>query len=203
MALEGVAVQLVVVGDGSARAEVEAEAERANARAGRRVVHLTGELADPRPAYAAADVILGMGGSALRGMAFGKPLVVQGELGFWRVCDKESVGQFLDGGWYGLGPGGEGDPCLRAELLPLLLEPDRRASLGEFSRRLVVQRFSLEHAAMVQLSVYERALELPRRIDPIEIAASLASLARYKLNRKWQRWQGSVAVDDFNVTRRA
>ena len=47
--------------------------------AGRQVVLLTGEIADPRPAYAAADVVVGQGGSALRGMAFGKPLVVVGE----------------------------------------------------------------------------------------------------------------------------
>ena len=49
---------------------------------GRQVVLLTGEIADPRSAYAAADVVVGQGGSALRGMAFGKPLIVVGEEGF-------------------------------------------------------------------------------------------------------------------------
>ena len=51
------AIQLVIVGDGPSRAEVEAAAERANAAAARRAVVLTGELRDPRPAYAAADVV--------------------------------------------------------------------------------------------------------------------------------------------------
>src|SRR5690606_25615460 len=67
---EGVDVRLVIVGDGAARPQVEEAAARANAEARVRAVQLTGELHDPRPAYAAADVVLGMGGSALRGMAF-------------------------------------------------------------------------------------------------------------------------------------
>ena len=77
--------QLVIVGDGKARAAMEEAADRANERAGRRAVVLTGELADPRPAYAAADIVLGMGGSALRSLAFGKPLIVQGERGYFRT----------------------------------------------------------------------------------------------------------------------
>ena len=35
-------------------------------------------MLDPRPAYAAADIVIGMGGSSLRGMAFGKPTIVVG-----------------------------------------------------------------------------------------------------------------------------
>src|ERR1700680_2468459 len=78
----------------------------ANARAGRKVAVLTGELQDPRSAYAAANVVLGMGGSALRGMAFGKPLIVQGERGFWELVTLESTLTFLRPGWEGGGPSG-------------------------------------------------------------------------------------------------
>ena len=51
---------LTVVGDGPGRARAEELARQANAAAGRRAVVLTGELGDPRPAYAMADVCLGM-----------------------------------------------------------------------------------------------------------------------------------------------
>ena len=203
LASEGVPARLVIVGDGSARAEVAAEAERANARAGARVVRLTGELADPRPAYAAADVMLGMGGSALRGMAFGKPLVVQGELGFWKACDPDSVGEFLDRGWYGLGDGGDGGARLRSQLVPLLTDPARRATLGKFSRNLVVDRFSLQHAARAQIEIYGRALERPRRVDAGELMRTLFLLAPYKINRRWQRARGQAPTDDFNAIQRA
>ena len=111
-----------------------------------------------------------MGGSALRGMAFGKPLIVQGELGFWQLCDPDSVSQFLHGGWYGVGDGSDGGPRLRAQLAPLLMDGDRRASLGKFSRKLIVDRFSLQQAARVQLAVYEHALEQSRRPRASDLA---------------------------------
>ena len=199
LASEGAPVHLAVIGDGAARGEVQREADRANARAGRKVVDLTGELSDPRPAYAAADVMLGMGGSALRGMAFGKPLIVQGELGFWQLCDEASVGRFLEGGWYGLGDSEDGGPRLRSQLVPLLRDEERRRALGEFSRKLVLERFSLEHAARTQLAIYERALEHPPSVSPREVAGTLGGLARYKLERRWQRVFGRSATDDFNV----
>lgn len=87
-------VQLVVVGEGSAAAQVQARADEVNARTGRRVVVLTGGLVDPRPAYAAADVVVGMGSSALRALAFGKPLVVVGEHGFSQPFTPETAGVF-------------------------------------------------------------------------------------------------------------
>ena len=119
LAAEGTDIRLAIVGDGPARLVVEEEAAKANALGTNPpAIHLVGEMVDPRPAYAAADIMLGMGGSALRGMAFGKPLIVQGEAGFWKLCDEESAPSFLAGGWYGLGDGAPGDARLRAALGP-------------------------------------------------------------------------------------
>ncbi len=114
LAVAGRPVRLIIVGDGRARGEVEKRAAEVNASAGREVVLMTGEMADPAPAYAAADVVIGQGGSALRGMAFGKPLVVVGEEGFSELLTPESL-PFSGQGWYGLGPGslGAGVPALR------------------------------------------------------------------------------------------
>jgi glycosyltransferase involved in cell wall biosynthesis len=61
-------LRLLIVGDGAARSRLEREAAAVNAALHRRVVILTGALLDPRAAYAAADIVLGMGGSALRAM---------------------------------------------------------------------------------------------------------------------------------------
>ena len=153
-------MQLVIAGDGPSRAEVAAAAERANAAAGRRAVVLTGELQDPRPAYAAADVCLGMGGSALRAMAFGRPLVVQGEHGFWELLTPDSVERFLWTGWYGVGrrapstaPRGSSSSC--AGCWPTAAAA---RAWARYARRLVEDRFSLQSAAARQLELYERAL---------------------------------------------
>lgn len=197
-----VPVRLVLVGDGPARDEVERHAAAANQRAGHGTIVITGRLDDPRAAYASADVALGMGGSALRALAFRKPLIVQGEGGFWKLLTPDSVDQFLEAGWYGIGT----DPELGAERLEALLRelvphPRRRALLADFGRTLVESRFSLENAARVQLEQYHSALDL--RVGRSEtLAGDAAAFARYGwyyAAKRARRAMGSERTDDFNA----
>ena len=196
-------VQLVITGDGPSRAQVEAAAERANAAAARRAVVLTGELRDPRPAYAVADVSLGMGGSALRAMAFARPLIVQGEQGFWETLTPATTERFLWTGWYGAGEGREHGPArLEALLRGLLDDPGRRASLGAYARELVEDRFSLQSAALRQLELYQRAADTV----PTERLAllapggtSAAKLAAYRVQSRVDQVRGRFSADDFNA----
>jgi glycosyltransferase involved in cell wall biosynthesis len=191
--------RLLVVGDGSARSEIEARAARVNATVGPGTVVLTGELMDPRPAYDLADVAIGMGGSALRALAFAKPLVVQGEEGYFRLLTPESLPEFLWQGWYGRG--GSQDPAthLAGVLTELLSSPAAGEELGVFGRRLVEQRFSLEAAARRQVEVYEDVLADPPARAIGDEVASASRWARHKAVRKLRRWQGRVATDDFNA----
>jgi phosphatidyl-myo-inositol alpha-mannosyltransferase len=202
LARAGHPLRLVIAGDGPARTAVAKRAAQANAAAGREAVVLAGALDDPRPAYAAADITIGMGGSALRGMAFAKPLIVVGERGFSEALTPESAPTFLRQGWYGLGAGslGHGADGLRAALLRLLESPELRQTLGSFARQLVLDRFSLRQAAELQEAEYLAAIE--QRVEPIsimaDIARSSAGLVVAKLMRKYQRWRGTVVVDDAN-----
>lgn len=210
LASSGTALQLVVVGDGQARPLVQAAADAANARAGRRVVTLAGLMKDPRPAYAAADIVLGMGGSALRAMAFAKPVVIQGEHGFCELLTPQSAPMFSSQGWFGLGPPEHGRAEAAAKLTAILRDlagdSQRQVSLGKFARTVVTDRHSLEVAAQIQLDAYTEAIELRQATSRIELLADAvragAGVARYKAQRKWQRWHGSAAVDDFNTVAR-
>jgi glycosyltransferase involved in cell wall biosynthesis len=206
LAVSGRKAQLAVVGDGPARPEVEAAAAAANALAGSRAVVLTGQLLDPRPAYAAADVVLGMGGSALRGMALGKPLIVQGERGFWRLLTPESAPAFLYHGWYGLGSDtdgrGAGASRLAEILRGLLDEPDSWSGLGAYGRSLVVSRFSLPQAAVAAENAYAAAVRgRPAGARVVADAATAWTGAlRHQVKRKWRRRRGKpVPTDDFNA----
>jgi glycosyltransferase involved in cell wall biosynthesis len=208
LAHAGPKVQLVIVGDGPARKDVEEAAAAANKRAGRRAVVLTGQLADPRPAYSTADVILGMGGSALRGMAFAKPLVVQGERGFWELLTPDSAPMFLRQGWYGVGSATNGRASgalkLRQLLQVLLDSPETITRLGDYSRALVVERFSIDHAAAVQEDLYAQAVDASNRPSGVQLAVDLvhtgSGVLRHQGGRKLRRWAGrQVPRDDFNA----
>ena len=108
-------------------------------------------MTDPRPAYAAADIVLGMGVSALRAMAFAKPVVVQGEHGFCELLTPQSAGLFSQHGWFGLGPPEHGRAQAAAKLTAILRDladdRQRQINLGQFARTLVVERHSLDTAA--------------------------------------------------------
>ncbi|WP_343319815.1 glycosyltransferase [Arthrobacter sp. TMP15] len=197
------ALQLVIAGDGPALEDVRTFAQRANSNLGVQRIFLVGELTDPRSAYDCADVSIGMGGSALRAMAFGLPLVVQGESGFWSLLSEESAPTFLWQGWYGAGPGAE-DAVSRlvAILTPLLTDQHLRSELGSFARKLVVERYSLEQAALRQLQFYEEARSRPP-MGVLALArhwgASSARFGRYKQQQLTARFLGNHSRDDFNA----
>lgn len=137
-------LRFVIVGDGEARAELQQMAEKTNVELGRDAVVLTGELLDPRPAYAAADIVIGMGGSALRGMAFGKPVIVVGIKGFSLPLTPETADSIYYKGTYGIGDGDPGNARLVAVIRAFAGCPGRLLEMGDFSRQFVIRHFSLE-----------------------------------------------------------
>lgn len=195
-----VPIRLVVVGDGPARQEVEATARETNAAVGREVVTLTGAVLDPRSMYDAADVVLGMGSSALRGMAFGKPLVVQGERGFWRLLEPSSLQSFLHHGWYGIGAGDDGAMRLAGILRTLHADALLRQSLGTFSRSVVSDRFSLERAGAIHERIYEEAQRsVPTRLDfARRCVGPLARAYAHEAGHWLEVRRGRGGAEDFN-----
>lgn len=149
---------LLVAGDGPAGEALRARAAEVNRRCGREVVRFAGALADPRPAYAAADLVLGMGGSSLRAMAFAKPVIVQGEAGFSKLFEPDAYGYFLREGFWGIGDGRPNAHRLATQMRGLLADGKHRVALGRYGRETVVERFSCQRAAAVQLGIYETIL---------------------------------------------
>lgn len=134
---------LVIVGTGDEAERLRQHGARANAAIGRQAVKFLGALADPRPAYAAADVMLGMGGSAARSLAFGCPLVVQGEAGWSQVFEPSTAEALARNSYWS--PELVADPEVRLAgmLSALLADEARRSGLGAFGRSFAIERFSL------------------------------------------------------------
>jgi glycosyltransferase involved in cell wall biosynthesis len=137
-------LRFMIVGDGEVRSRLEHLAEKINTNLGRSAVVLAGAIIDPRSAYAAADIVVGMGGSALRGMAFGKPVVIVGAKGFSTPFTPETAESFLYKGMYGIGDGSSDNARLVRDIRGLAEHPDQLPALGEFSRQFVLNNFALE-----------------------------------------------------------
>jgi glycosyltransferase involved in cell wall biosynthesis len=183
-ALRDPAARLVVVGHGDAAEELGALAAETNRLAGRPLVTLTGSLQDPRGAYSAADVVLAMGGAALRGLSFGRPTIVLGEGGFCRPFVPGTVDYFLREGYYGIG-GTTPDPVveLRDQLIDLLGHGDGE-DLSAWSRRTVVDRYSLDVVTTTLVEIYARALV---GVGPARRQGDVAYLRARRLLREVRR----------------
>lgn len=148
-------LRLLIVGDGPCREELQDAADAMNARLGREAVTLTGLLMDPREAYSAADIVLGMGTSAQKGMAFAKPVVIQGERGYWETLSPESMPQYLRHNFYGLGDGSDGALRLAEIIGELASDRGSWPQLGEFGRKTALAVFSNEAAADRVMAICE------------------------------------------------
>lgn len=137
------------------------------------MVLVTGSLPDPSPAYAAADVVLGMGGSVLRGMAYAKPAIVLGADGFCEPVTRRTMTSFDWQGYYGVGDGGEYG--LLPHLMELAADAAERRRRGEWSRAVVEEHHSLRRAALLLENIYGNALG--RRHGLAERTGSLARSA--------------------------
>jgi glycosyltransferase involved in cell wall biosynthesis len=151
-------LRYVIVGDGPSFADIQYDAKKVNAELARTAVIMVGPMLDPRPAYAATDVALCMGGSALRAMAFAKPLIVLGISGFSKPFEPATAEEFFTEGFYGIGSG-DIDPWPLAEQIRTLAASNSlRTDLGTFSRQVVLNRFSLKAATDRLENVYTNAL---------------------------------------------
>ncbi len=157
-------------------------------------------MADPRPAYNLADVALGMGGSALRAMAFEKPVIVLGERGFSEVMSPSTEEGFKWHGFYGIGSGVvEPDPLVD-QICDLLGDVAARRRLGAYCRRFVCDQVSLTSSATVLEDFYASALEheTDRPVPTSELLRSLSGLVLHKARGRYERFRGEGRADDFN-----
>jgi glycosyltransferase involved in cell wall biosynthesis len=165
---------LLVAGDGDERDVVREAADRAGEASERLDIRLLGNVVDPRPVYDAADVVFGMGSSALRGMAHRKPVIVQGGDGFWKLVSPHNAPAFLADGFFGRGATGESF----VRILAGLREERRRAQLGAFGQALVHERYALSAAVDRLERIYMSEMDRPRP-RASSMWATWSSMLRY------------------------
>ena len=128
-----------------------------------------------------------MGGSILRGLAFGKPAVVQGEKGFFEPALPETLPHFTYHGWYGLGDGRTDPDRVASLILDALADHDH--TRGEWGDAWWLKRYALDVLATQLQSVYED-LVARRNTAPTrawQLTRNGALLARLRLERAFKR----------------
>lgn len=169
-------LKLVVAGDGDAYGRLRRLANVVNHDAGREVARLVGAMRDPRPVYASSEIVLGMGGSAARALAFGKPVVVQGQFGTSEVFNEGTANDLYSRSFWNDKPSDDPAGDLAANLRTLLDDGPRRRQIGRFARSFAKRNFSLDAMAERLAETY-RVAELSYRASdwvadlPLEMRA--------------------------------
>lgn len=157
--LEGRAM-LVIVGDGSGRAQVQAHADAVNRGLGFRAIYLAGAQTDVQSFIAACDIVVAPSRAAMEGMASGKPTVIAGSQGYGGVfsetLERAAIASNLCFRGYAL-PTAE---VLASDLKSLLLMDEAsRHRLGLRCREFIERYFSVDRMVESQLAVYRRLAE--------------------------------------------
>ena len=173
-------LQLVVVGGGTAQARLAARAREVNGRLCWPSIVMTGPQSDPRAAYASADIVIGMGASAARALAFGKPLVVSGEAGWYRLFTTETSESLYRQSFWSAESELEPVDSLCRELRAIVDQPELRHELGEYGRQFALDHFSLDAMSRKLFEVYREAIKRHRRSDwVLDVAAEAKPAIRY------------------------
>jgi hypothetical protein len=177
---------LVVVGDGPHFAHFAKTARRADPSGSK--IRFAGAMVDPDPAFRAADIVLGSGGSALRGMAHGKATIVLGRRGFALPALPETVGTLAHQGLYGVGEGTQNHPTLTE----LVRDENSRRRSAEAGRKLVAERYDIE----VQVPVLEELMEQAAVRAPRLPETLRARARRYHYRLRSRAIRRSIPNDD-------
>lgn len=186
-------VDLLVVGSGDAESRLRSAGERVNGRLGRPAVTFCGAMHDPRGAYAAADVVIGMGSSAARALAFGRPLIVCGEQGWYRTFTRDTAQKLFRNSFWSQRADPDPVAGLAQQIRDLVDDADRRRDLGRYGREFAEAHFGLELMAERLVDVYERALARHRTSSwfldlPVEVRPGVSWM-----RRRWDGWRRAPA----------
>ena len=172
---------LIIVGTGDAETRLRALGRAVNLRLGREAIVFVGALVDPRPAYAGADVALGMGSSAARALAFGRRLIALGESGWSMTFTPETAGTLFRSSFWSEEHVPHAVDRLAQELDALVADDAARPALERFSREFSATHFGLTAMAGRLADVYA------------------SSRRNYRL---WD-WLRDLKVEGHTISRRA
>jgi len=152
-------VQLVIAGDGDAATRLRNLGRSTNQVLGREAVVFTGNAVDARPLYAQADIVLGMGGSAARGLAFAKPLVALGDHGWSETFTPASAQVLSANSYWSDEPEPDPERRLVRQLTPLICSRTYREELGRFGQEFIRCRQGLDRMGSNLARIYSDALK--------------------------------------------
>lgn len=153
------ALQIVMVGGGTAFERLKKKVDAANAAIGRRVLIMTGARTDINAFCAWADLFVGVSRAALEAMSAGCAAVLSGSQGYLGVFDEQNLSAALDTNFTC-----RGRPVSTAQMLLqdinriFSMSAEARRAMGAYNRGIVKQYYSIQRMADDAAAVYRSVM---------------------------------------------
>ncbi len=148
-------LEIVIVGGGNDFEAICSEAEAVNQRLNRRLIITTGSRTDINQFAASADLFIGVSRAALEAMACEKPAIIAGNEGYIGIFDQDKLDVSIDTNFCCRGCKETTTEQLKQDILTVLTAtPERQAELGAFSRRTVIEHYSMDTMADDAMRMY-------------------------------------------------
>jgi len=152
-------IEIIIVGDGADFAPLKAKADAINAKVGK-LIHMTGQRTDINKFCVIADIFVNPSRGALEAMSAATPVVLAGNQGYIGILDETTKAIAVETNFTCRNCGDTTPEKLRKDLLTLLEMSDcERAELGQYSRDLVCNEYSLERMAQDAIDVYDKIFQ--------------------------------------------
>ncbi len=153
-------IEVVIVGGGNVYDELEAQVNDINKKLGKRYIVLTGGRTDIYKFAALSDIFVGVSRSALEAMACEKPVIVAGNEGYIGVFNEDKLAPAIDTNFCCRGLAASTPELLLRDLTTLLTnETEENDRLGAYSRRIILENYSLSKMAGDCITMYNAALD--------------------------------------------
>jgi len=149
-------IEIIIVGDGADFAPLKAQVDKVNAKVGK-LIHMTGQRTDVNKFCALADIFVNPSRSALEAMSAATPTILSSNQGYIGIFDETTKPIAVETNFTCRNCGETTPEKLRKDLLTLLSMNDSElARLGQYSREVVCNEYSLERMAQDAINVYDK-----------------------------------------------
>lgn len=153
-------LEIVIVGGGNDFDNVKREADAVNASCGHELIKLAGARTDINKFVKTCDVFVGVSRAALEAMAAAKPVVVAGNEGYIGIFDESKLSESIKTNFTCRDCAQPSAELLYNDLIKLLKDfgAEDRKKLGEYSRSVIIDRYSVSRMAQDAVDAYTALL---------------------------------------------
>ena len=160
--------QLLLVGGGDQEAALRKEADAVNRSAGRNVVVMTGPRTDIPDLISLMNVFAGASRAVLEAMASGIPVILSGNEGYMGPLSPDVLAPSIATNFCFRGSPLPTEASLLSDLKDMLgLPAQRRAAMGQYGRKIVLQHYSVARMTSDYLAAYDKLLHRKKPLQAV------------------------------------